>query len=166
MTVLVAHASKHGATAEIAEAIAETLRASGLDVDCREAGDVTSLDDYDAVVLGSAVYLRRWRGGAKRFLRRHSGALAARPFWIFSSGPVGEPTEEETMSKWLEPPRVIRRAEELGVREHVVLGGRVPPGSSMAKSIPAEFQDRRDWEEIRAWARSIAAQLAAPPALA
>src|SRR5688500_12543529 len=126
MTVLVAHASKHGSTAEIAEAIAQTLRESGLDVDCREAGDVESLESYDAVVLGSAVYIRRWRGGAKHFLRRHASALAERPFWVFSSGPVGEPSGDEKMARWLEPPRIIKRVEELGAREHVVFGGRAP----------------------------------------
>ena len=59
--VLVAYGSRHGSTAEIAEAIAATLREAGLAVDCRKAGEVDSLDGYDAVVLGSAVYMRRWR---------------------------------------------------------------------------------------------------------
>jgi menaquinone-dependent protoporphyrinogen oxidase len=55
MNVLVAFASKHGPTAEIAEAVADRLRASGLTVECRRATDVTSVERYDAVVLGSAV---------------------------------------------------------------------------------------------------------------
>lgn len=164
MTVLVAYASKHGATAEIAEAIADELRATGVDAECREAGDVDRLDRYDAVVLGSAVYMRRWRGGAKRFLRRHAPALERMPFWVFSSGPVGEPGEDEKMSSWLEPPRVMRRVEELGAREHVVLGGRAPIGSAMEKGTPEEYRDRRDWDEIRAWARRIATALPAPVA--
>jgi menaquinone-dependent protoporphyrinogen IX oxidase len=42
--VLVAHASKRGSTAEIADAIAETLRQSGLSVDCIEAGQVSSVE--------------------------------------------------------------------------------------------------------------------------
>lgn len=161
MTVLVAYGSKHGSTAEIAEAITAALRETGLDADCREADDVKSLDRYDAVVLGSAVYIRRWRGSARRFLRRHADALAARPFWVFSSGPVGEPANDEAASRWLEPPRVINRVEELGAREHVVLGGRAPLGSTMEQSTPPEFRDRRDWDEIRAWAQRIAAQLGA-----
>lgn len=161
MTVLVAYASKHGATAEIAEAIAGTLRESGLDVDLSEAGEVASLDRYDAVVLGSAVYMRRWRGSARRFLRRHADGLASRPFWVFSSGPVGEPKPEEATSSWLEPPRIVRRVEALGALEHVVLGGRAPIGSRMERSTPAEFRDRRDWDAIRAWARRIATGLGA-----
>ena len=162
MTVLVAYASKHGSTAEIAATIADTLRDSGLDVDCREAGDVRTLDGYDAVVLGSAVYMRRWRRSAKQLVRRHADALAGMPFWVFSSGPVGEPTEDEASSRWLEPPGVIRRVEELGAREHVVFGGRAPIGSGMERGIPEEFRDRRDWDAIRAWASAVAAEIGVP----
>jgi len=48
----------------------------------------------DAVVLGSAVYMRRWRPEARRFLRRFRRELAHRPFWVFSSGPVGDPADD------------------------------------------------------------------------
>ena len=92
--VLVAYASKRGSSAEIAEAIAESLRQSGLSVDCVEAGEVSSVASYDAVVLGSAVYIKRWRGDAKRFLRKHDKELSQRPLWEFSSGPVGDPASE------------------------------------------------------------------------
>ena len=166
MTVLVAHASKRGSTAEIAEAVAEELRAAGLEVECRESGEVKDLGGYDAVVLGSAVYAKRWRGDARHFLRHHQKALATMPFWVFSSGPVGDPAEEDEKSpEWIEPRRTIAKVEELGARGHVVFGGAVPKEpkgmveKAMAKNIPEEFQDRRDWDEIRAWARRVAAEL-------
>ncbi|MBJ7521392.1 MAG: flavodoxin domain-containing protein [Solirubrobacteraceae bacterium] len=166
--VKVIYASKHGSTREIAEAITDELRAAGQAATCVPAGEVHGLGDCDAVVLGSAVYMGRWRHEAKHVLRRHGPALEAMPFWVFSSGPVGDPAEEqEGAEKWLEPRRVIERAEELGVREHVVFGGSVsrdPHGfveRSMARNTPEEFQDRRDWEQIRAWARNIAAELGA-----
>ena len=147
--VLVTFGSKHGATAEIAGAVAETLRGCGLDVECVEAGNVDSLDGYDAVILGSAVYMRRWRREARGFVRHFAGELAQRPFWVFSSGPVGDPAKDN--AAWLEPGRTIRELERLGVREHVVFGGR-----STSSGIPEQFRDRRDWDEIRAWARTIA----------
>ena len=150
--VLVTFGSKHGATAEIAGAVAETLRGCGLDVECVEAGNVDSLDGYDAVILGSAVYMRRWRREARGFVRHFAGELAQRPFWVFSSGPVGDPAKDN--AAWLEPGRTIRELERLGVREHVVFGGR-----STSSGIPAQFRDRRDWNEIRGWARKIAASL-------
>ena len=161
--VLVAHASKHGSTAEIAEAVAEQIRAGGHEVDCTEAGAVDSIDGYDAIVIGSAVYIKRWRGDAKHFFRKHSKELGEMPFWLFSSGPTGDPADDDP--DWLEPPKIMQKATELGVRDHVVFGGRIPAqgggfaARGMRSSIPAEFQDRRDWDAIRAWARGIAEEL-------
>ncbi len=161
--VLVAYASKHGSTAEIADAVAETLRSSGLSVECAKAGELLSVEPYDAVVLGSAVYMKRWRGDAKRFLRKHAEELSKRPLWVFSSGPVGEPKNDNP--SWLEPPRIVEQVERLGARAHVVFGGRMPtdPRSptqrAMAKNCPPEYRDRRDWDEIHAWAAGVASEL-------
>ncbi|WP_259310784.1 flavodoxin domain-containing protein [Capillimicrobium parvum] len=159
--VLVAYASKHGSTHEIAEAIAERLRADGVPADCRDAGDVKELEGYGAVVLGSAVYMKRWRHEAKRFLHRHRRELAQLPLWVFSSGYVGD---AERNAEWEEPAGVVKTVEELGARAHVVFGGRVPQdggfiAKSMAKNTPPESADRRDWDEIGEWAAGIAGEL-------
>jgi menaquinone-dependent protoporphyrinogen oxidase len=161
--VLVAYASKRGSTAEIAQVIAAVLRESGHEADCREAGTVAGLDGYDAVVLGSAVYMRRWRGDARHFLRKHRHAMEQRPLWIFSSGPTGDPSRDNP--SWTEPAHTMRKVEEMGAREHVVFGGampREPHGRverSMVENTPEEWRDRRDWDAIRAWARGIAGAL-------
>lgn len=163
--VLVAHASKRGSTAEIAQRIAEVLAQAGHSVDCVAAGDVRSIDRYDAVVLGSAVYTRRWRGEATHFLRKHRDALSERPLWVFSSGPVGDPQDKPPSEAWLEPPRIVKKVESLGAREHVVFGGRValeprgPIERAMAKNTPPEYRDRRDWQEIRRWAVGISTEI-------
>ncbi len=163
MTVLVAYSSKRGSTAEIAETLAATLRREGLGVCLEPAEGVRSLEPYEAVVLGSAVYMKRWRGEAKHFLKKHRKALRQMPFWVFSSGPVGDPANDNP--DWIEPPKLAEKVEELGGREHVVFGGRVPleprgvMEKAMAEGIPEKFRDRRDWDEIRAWAQQIAHQL-------
>jgi menaquinone-dependent protoporphyrinogen oxidase len=167
--VLVAYASKRGSTAEIAEATAGVLRDSGFDVDCLEAGGVGRLQGYDAVVLGSAVYARRWRGDARHFVRDHRDELAERPFWVFSSGPIGDPGSGPPDPSWIEPPKIIDEVERLGARQHVVFGGRVPPNPrgpierAVARNTPEEFRDRRDWSEIRSWASAIATELSKAP---
>ena len=156
--VLVAYASKHGATAEIAEAIADEIRRSGHDVDCVAAAEQPDVAAYDAVVLGSAVYMKRWRPEARRLLKRDRQALAERPLWAFSSGPFGEDSEDSC----LVPPGVDRTLEKLGARGHVVFGGRVPADPqnfverAIVKETPAEVSDLRDWDEIRRWAAAIA----------
>lgn len=163
MKVLVAYASKRGSTAEIAEAISGALRREGISVDCETAEAVKDVDSYDAIILGSAVYVKRWRGDAKHFLRKHRRALAQRPFWVFSSGPAGDP--EEDRPEWAEPTSVVEKVEKLGGRGHVVFGGRLPAEprgpieKAMVKNTPAEHRDRRDWDEIRVWAVSIANEL-------
>lgn len=164
--VLVAYASKRGSTAEIAEAIADKLREGGLAVDCVPAEEVATVEPYDAVVLGSAVYVKHWRGDARQFLRRHAGGLSRRPFWAFSSGPVGE-AGSAVDPAWVEPSRIVERLEDLGVREHVVFGGRLPtaPTNPLERALvertPRAYHDRRDWAEIRAWASGIGAELGA-----
>jgi len=163
--VLVAYASKRGSTTEIAEAIAESLRESGHAADCVEAGMAAELDGYDAVVLGSAVYMRRWRGDARHFLRKHRRALERMPWWVFSSGPTGDPAKDN--AAWTEPAHTMHKVEQLGAREHVVFGGSVPREphgrieQAMVENTPEEWRDRRDWDEIRAWARGIAGRLPA-----
>jgi menaquinone-dependent protoporphyrinogen oxidase len=166
MRVLVAYASKNGSTAEIAEKIADELRVDGLEVDCVEAGEVRELKPYDAVVLGSAVYAKRWRSSARRFLPRHGKTLATLPWWVFSSGPVGEPKPDgDRADGWLEPAKTMAKVERLGARAHVVFGGRVATQPhnfierAMAKNTPAQYADRRDWDQITGWADDIASQL-------
>ena len=167
MNILVAHASKHGSTAEIAEAVAGELRDRGLGADCIAVGEVEDIGGYDAVVLGSAVYMRRWRGDARHFLRRHRKELAELPFWVFSSGPTGDPAEDN--AAWEEPKRTIAKAEKLGARGHVVFGGRLPTDphgpaqKAMVEGTPEEYRDRRDWDEIRGWAAGIADELQTAP---
>ena len=89
MRILVTAASKHGATREIAAAIAEQLRSCGHTVDIREPELVHNFDGIDAVVLGSAVYAGHWLKSARDLVDRLGPELVARPVWIFSSGPIG-----------------------------------------------------------------------------
>lgn len=167
-TVLVAYATKHHSTAEIAEAIAEELRGHGFDTDCLEVGEAT-VGNHDAVIMGSAVYMGRWRREATAFLKHHRAELGRVPFWIFSSGPVGDHVEQDLAedSKWLEPRKVLELAESVGLRGHTVFGGRIPTDprgfveKGMAKNTPEGLRDARDWDQIRHWADGIAAELGA-----
>jgi menaquinone-dependent protoporphyrinogen oxidase len=158
--ILVGYGTKHGATEEIAQAIAEELERAGNDVDCARAEHVSGIESYDAVVLGSAVYMGRWRPSARRLLKREANALAGRPLWLFSSGPVGQPDPS-----YAAPPGIEKRAERLGARGHVVFGGRMPvePANfierSMVDKCKPELRDLRDWETIRGWAAGVASEL-------
>jgi len=160
--VLVAYASKMGATAEIAEAIGNELRSRSHDVDVREVADVTTVAPYDAVVVGSAIYLRRWRPAAVAFLRHHRDELRQRQVWLFHSGPVGPDKDEDQLM----PANVRRLAHSIGATPPVTFGGRLDPAKAtgflarrLARSPLAG--DARDWPKIHAWAADISAAIAA-----
>ncbi|HEY3004812.1 MAG TPA: flavodoxin domain-containing protein [Kribbellaceae bacterium] len=154
--VLVAYASKMGGTAGIAEAVGDELRRCGHDVDVRDVTDVKSLDDYHSVILGSALYARRWRGSAVRFLRRHAEELQRRRVWLFHSGPLGpdKATIEPT------PGNVARLARRIGAAEPVTFAGRLEQATAkgwIARRLATgdTAGDFRDWDRIRQWAREV-----------
>jgi menaquinone-dependent protoporphyrinogen oxidase len=165
MKILVTTASKHGATAEIGEAIAGKLREHDLEVDTRDPGAITSLAGYDAVVLGSAVYAGRWMDAARRFSERHHAELRLRPLWLFSSGPIGDPPQPVE-----EPADGRRLVGELRAREHRVFPGRVNNADlgwverTITKMVKAPDGDFRDFDAVRIWAAEIADQLVATAA--
>jgi menaquinone-dependent protoporphyrinogen oxidase len=112
MTVLVTAASRHGATREIAEAVGRALAERGVETDVREIEEAGDPAAFEAVVLGSAVYMGQWLEPARRYVEEHGEALSARPVWLFSSGPLGEPLrpveEKAVQSTRSSPPRARR----------------------------------------------------------
>jgi menaquinone-dependent protoporphyrinogen oxidase len=161
--VLVASASKMGSTAGIADAVAERLHAAGLEVARMRVEDVRRVDDADAVVLGSAVYMGRWRHEALTFLRRFDRDLAGRPVWLFQSGPLDTSAERTDIPL---PRRVKAHADRIRIRGAVTFGGRIDPeaaeGFVARRMVEAGLgKDFRDFGHIRAWADAIATELGA-----
>jgi menaquinone-dependent protoporphyrinogen oxidase len=165
MRVLVASATRHGATGEIAEAIASTLTARGVNAELRRVEDVEDLGGYDAVVLGSAVYIGKWLEPARQLAEDHAAELATRPTWLFSSGPLGEPARPDAAHAV----QVDDLIERTHAREHRLFDGRLDPYKvsflerTVAKAVRAKAGDFRNWDAIHAWANSIADALADVP---
>lgn len=160
MNVLVAVASRHGATVEVGERIAETLRANGLQAEARRVEDIHSLDGFDAVVLGSAIYAGHWLRRARVFVDAFEPELTSRPLWLFSSGPVGDPPRPAET-----PNDVARYVKRLGPRGHRLFGGRIDPDQlgltekALVALVRAPSGDYRPWPDIAAWADSVATDL-------
>lgn len=153
---LVVYASVMGGTAGIAEAIGDELRRRGDKVDVADVTAVTSVDEYDAVILGSALYARRWRRPAVSFLRRHAARLADKQVWTFHSGPLGP--DKETIEST--PGNVRRLLDRIGAVEPVTFAGRLEPATArgfLARRLATgELSgDFRDWDRIRDWAHAI-----------
>ncbi|HEU4947151.1 MAG TPA: flavodoxin domain-containing protein [Kribbella sp.] len=159
-TVLVAYATKMGSTAGIAEAIGAELRRGGHRVDVRDVAEVGSIAAYDAVVLGSAVYIRRWRPEAVRFLRRHADELRERQVWLFHSGSLG--ADKDTPQSL--PRNVVRLVHRIGATPPVTFAGRLDPAAArgflagrLARGDLAG--DFRDWDRIARWARDVSSAI-------
>ncbi len=163
--VLVAYATKYGATAEIAGKISEVLREAGLHTDVLPADQVGDLAPYGAVVLGSAVYAGQWRKEAADFLETNAAELAKRPVWLFSSGPTGEGDPVQLMSGWQFPEAQQPIADRIQPRDIAFFHGELDmkklnlAEKLIVKGIKAPVGDFRDWEAITAWAEAIASTL-------
>jgi menaquinone-dependent protoporphyrinogen oxidase len=162
MKMLIAVSSKHGSTREIAESIGATIREAGIEVDVVDAQQVGSVAQYDAVIVGSAVYLGRWMGPARDLVNRSVDLLRTRPVWLFSSGPlrldIVDPADAAEGMKLL---------ELVGARDHRVFPGKADKHDlgflerAAVSMVKNPWGDHRDWPSIKEWATSIAAETAA-----
>jgi menaquinone-dependent protoporphyrinogen oxidase len=164
--VLVVVASRHGATAEIAAALARSIedcdagRAAGLSAFAMPADQRPDPGPFDAVVLGSAVYAGRWLEPARDYVTRHADALRRCPVWLFSSGPIGDPPFPPD-----EPHDVAPLTRLIGARGSVVFPGRLEKERlgfgerAMVTAMRAPIGDFRDWEAVRAWGEDLTRQL-------
>lgn len=176
MTVLVAYASAHGSTREIAERIAARLRERDIDAEARSVDDVDDVDDvgrYTAYVVGSAIHSRAWMPEALRFVRENASALNTKPMWLFSVGmpaALGRPfrrlaaSESEVVFAAL---RTLVQAREHRLFSGVVHRDQFPDLRSrlVFHAMGCRYGDFRDWHEIDAWSARIAAGLVAAAAV-
>ncbi len=157
--VLVAYATKYGATAEIAEKIRQVILQAGLQTDVLPADRVSDLAPYKAIVLGSAVYVGQWRKEAVAFLEANEKAMAKMPVWFFSSG-EGDPVQ--LMQGWRFPEAQQPIANRIQPRDTAFFHGvldmkKVNLAERLViKGLKAPVGDFRDWDAITSWAGSIA----------
>ena len=172
MSILVAYASKHGSTKDVAERVAETLTASGQQAEARPVQECGDLADYEGFVIGSAAYVGHWLKDASAFVGRNSEVLAQRPVWLFSCGPLGTDVTDakgQDVRASAEPKEIAELAEVVQAREHHVFFGALFPErltlpEKALRTLPAgralmPAGDFRDWAEIDTWATAIAEQL-------
>jgi menaquinone-dependent protoporphyrinogen oxidase len=165
VAVLVAYASRHGATQGIAGRIAERIAAAGTAVDLRRVDTIESLDAYDAIVLGAPVYDQSWPPEADRFVDGHRDELAARPLWLFSVGSFGDTKRLIGPLTHQEPKRISEVRSALQPREYRVFQGVIHKrqwpfwSRVLFHAFGGRFGDHRDWPVIEAWADHVALSL-------
>lgn len=173
MRVLVAYASRHGTTGEIAARIADRLRQAKLEADCVSVSDAPLVASYEAFVIGSAVYIGSWEKAAVVFVDAHRAVLSAHPTWLFSSGPLGTDPKtasgDDKLAGAVTPEKLAALTDAVHARGHKVFYGALHPerlgfGPRLMRLLPAgrkllEEGDFRDWAAIEEWADGIAAAL-------
>ena len=163
--ILVAYASLTGSTAEVAEAIGQTLFESGMQVEVRPMKEVKDLAPYRAVVAGSAIHGGKWLPEAMQFMHTYQTELARRPLAAFlvciTLGMPGASKYRDGVSAWLKPVRALVRPVSEGLFA----------GNMQLSKLPLTFDavmvrvavalkvlpngDHRDWVAVRAWAAAL-----------
>jgi menaquinone-dependent protoporphyrinogen oxidase len=159
--VLVVYATKYGATEGIAQRIGKKIADTGFEVNVRTAEQVGDLAQYDAVILGSAVYAGQWRKEAADFLTQNEQSLSQKSVWLFSSGPTGKGDPVELMKGWSFPENLRAVAERIAPKEIAFFMGDLDlqklnlPEKLIIKAMKAPTGDYRDWDAIDEWADTI-----------
>ena len=159
--VLVAFATRYGSTQEVAEAVAESLRETWLEVDIKRLRDVKTLDGYHGVVVGAPLQMFRWHKDAMGFLARQQSALAGLPVAVFALGPFND-VEKEWNEVRGQLDKELAKFPWFSPIDVKVFGGKFDPASlrlpwtllPALKKIPAA--DIRDWDAIKAWGQDLA----------
>lgn len=165
MNVLVAFASKHGATEEIGREIGTILAGQGLSVDFERMDGVDSVLPYDAFVLGSAIYMGGWLREARGFIDDNAEILALRPTWLFSSGPIGSPPHPAASDSFNVPDLLATT----NARDHQLFSGKLDKSQlglaerALAGALRVPDGDYRQWDAVAAWAIAIARALEPAP---
>ncbi|TAK13835.1 MAG: flavodoxin [Anaerolineae bacterium] len=156
--VLVAYATYAGSTMEVAAAIGEELGVRGYRVDVKPVSEVTRWNNYQAVVIGSAVQYGDWLPEAIEFVRANQQVLKSTRVALFSVHILNledDPTSRAARLAYLDRvrPSIQAEAEEFFAGRFDQRGAvRLLP-KLIAWATP-EF-DLLDWSKIRAWAQTI-----------
>ncbi len=161
--VLVAYATRHSSTAAVAENISDVLCGLNHRVDLRYVENVTSIEDYDAVLVGSAIYEFNFLPVAKNFIERFKQSLAEKPVaYFFGCAALKEDTakNQESVLMYINP--LLRKYPDIVPVDIGRFGGSVDFSrlndfdNMVIRFIGVrENEDWRNWDKIGAWAEKV-----------
>ena len=172
MKVLLAYATRKGSTQETSQFIGERMRTHGLDVTVADCDDMLSVQEYDAVIIGTGIYRGMWLPAAETFLRKFGTTLATKPLYVFVQciRALEEDGRDHALSQYMPKHLLVhQKLVDVGVfagrlntsdidwHERWTLSVRYDGSIDHSQAIDKDY---RDWDSIGAWADKVAQNLA------
>ena len=167
--LLIAYTSRAGSTAEVAEALGESLREAGILVEVGPMSQVESLQGWKALILGAPLYIGRFPRVLNKFFHRHREGIELLRPWCFVLGPTQDVSKDFEAAR-IQAEKQFKKYPWFHPAELRILGGKWDPNTlpfpfSLLRRLPANpmskipASDIRDWAAIREWAKAIARQV-------
>ncbi len=170
MKVLIAYASRHGSTKEVAQFIGDVLKEHDIDVTVQLADQVQSVAGYDAFVIGSPIYGGMWLTELSHFLEKFKADLAAKPvhLWIMCIRVLEPDGLAHASKEYIHQPTL----NEIGVQDVAFFAGKLDLSTidwNERWTLAARYDgdalpgsrndDYRDWDAVRSWAKKVREEL-------
>lgn len=170
MKVLVAYATAHGSTAEVAERISSILQKRGISATSANVQNVANVDGYDAFILGTAVHAGTWLPDMTAFVKRTAANMDQKPVyvWVNCIRVIEQFGYDHVVEYYMVPEALaglnVRdktafagklRLDEVDWNERWTLAARYD-GTTWPSNFDGDF---RDWDKIAAWADKVASEL-------
>jgi len=170
MKILVAYATAHGSTAEVAEFIGKTLQDREFDVTVANVEQVNDAEAYDVFILGSAIHGGMWLTEMSRFLEQFATILIERPVFFFMT--CIRVLEDGGYKHAVENYINREMLERFDMQELTAFAGKLDltridwderwtlAARYDGSAAPGSYnRDYRDWEVIRKWTSRVADKL-------
>lgn len=166
--VLITYASKYGSTGGVADAIGKELCGKGMAADVVLIKNVRNVSSYQAVVIGSPIYMGKWMSEAIDFVKNNKDSLRQAPVAYFLvCMTLSQPTEKKQAEVLSYMDLVLKAVPEIKPVGIGTFAGALDYSNlswlnkKILKSKGTPEGDFRDWNAIRTWARDpVLAKLA------
>jgi menaquinone-dependent protoporphyrinogen oxidase len=157
--ILITYATRAGSTVGVADAIGAELRNRGLDVEIQPVTAEPTLDQYEAVILGSAIRMGGWLPEMIEFIKTNQAVLRSRNVALFTVHILNTGADEVGRAArlaYLNPVRPF-----VNPMDEVFFAGRINLETLsfvdrlMVKMVKSPIGDFRDWDGIRAWSSAV-----------
>jgi menaquinone-dependent protoporphyrinogen oxidase len=157
--VLITYATRAGSTVEIAAEVGKNLCEHGFSVDVNPVENAPSLEDYQVVIMGSAIRMGSWLPEAVAFVEENKATLNTKPVALFSVHMLNTGDDEVSRTNrmaYLDKVRpLLKDPEEVYFQGEMDFSHLSILDRMIAKMVKAVEADKRDWESIRSWVPEI-----------